>query len=224
LRATTGSIPKLVRELNATGKRDVPLGAPMPFPKSWKAAILDGGRIDRRRYETATMVMLRERLASGDLWVEGNDRMMPQVRITELMAEVAARTGFTAAFAELRSGREHPNPEALLAAILADATNLAVERMANASQGVTYAQLAWTHGWYLSEENYAAALARIVERKACCRLRACGATARHQALMASSSAAAGAGRPAMSMPATGPSRSRRSIPTSLIATARSIAD
>ena len=67
---------------------------------------------------------------------------MPKVRITELLAEVASRTGFLCAFPELRSGRAHPNPQAVLAAILADATNLGIERMANASQGVTYAQLA----------------------------------------------------------------------------------
>lgn len=219
---------KLVRKLNTTGKREVPGDAPMPFPKSWKAAITEGGDIDRRRYETATVAMVRERLDSGDLWVEGTrdhlrfdsyllpqpdvaavtadlpfdtdgdryldgraklldwrlrrfanalkrgtlegvelkgselrvaplsattpasadrldalvDRLMPQVRITELLTEVAARTGFTSAFPELRSGRTHPDPEALLAAILADATNLGIERMANASQGVTYAQLA----------------------------------------------------------------------------------
>ncbi len=35
--------------------------------------------------------------------------------------------------------------------------------MANASQGVTYAQLVWTHSWYLSEENYQAAPAKIIE-------------------------------------------------------------
>src|SRR3546814_8418287 len=35
--------------------------------------------------------------------------------------------------------------------------------MANASQGVSYAQLAWTHNWYLSDENYRAALARIID-------------------------------------------------------------
>ncbi|WP_449263133.1 Tn3 family transposase, partial [Escherichia coli] len=81
--------------------------------------------------------------------------LMPRVRITELLAEVEARTGFLCAFPELRSGRAHSNPQAVLAAILADATNLGIERMANASQGVTYAQLAWTHGWYVSEENYA---------------------------------------------------------------------
>lgn len=35
--------------------------------------------------------------------------------------------------------------------------------MANASQGVSYAQLAWTHNWYLSDENYRASLARIID-------------------------------------------------------------
>lgn len=240
---------KLVRELNTTGKRDVPLDAPMPFPKSWKAAITEGGSIDRRRYETATIAVVRERLGSGDLWVDGTrdhlrfdsyllsrpdaaviaatlpfdtdvdryldgraklldwrlrrfsnalkrgtldgvelngnelrvaplaattpaaadqldalvDRLMPKVRITELLAEVARRTGFTSAFPELRSGRPHPDPEALLAAILADATNLGIERMANASQGVSYAQLAWTHSWYLSDENYAGALRHLID-------------------------------------------------------------
>jgi TnpA family transposase len=239
----------LIRALNASGRRDVPADAPLPFRKNWKAAIIKGGQIDRRLYETATIASLRERLESRDIWVEGTrdhlrfdayllprdevakvaeqlpfdtnantylesraklldwrlrrfasalrrgklegvemrgdalhvaplqaitpqaaerldakiDRMMPHVRITELLAEVASHTGFVSGFAELRSGRIRPNPEALLAAILADATNLGVERMANASQGVTYAQIAWTHGWYLSEENYAAALAKIAD-------------------------------------------------------------
>ena len=240
---------KVVRDLNASGRRDVPANAPMPFSRKWKAAITEGGAIDRRRYETATVATVRERLQSGDLWVEGTrdhrrfdsyllprdraaevaaglpfdtdvdryldgraklldwrmrrfaaslkrgaldgvelrggelrvsplvavtppaadkldaavDRLMPRVRITELLAEVEARTGFLCAFPELRSGRAHPNPQAVLAAILADATNLGVERMANASQGVTYAQLAWTHGWYISEENYAAGLRHLVD-------------------------------------------------------------
>jgi hypothetical protein len=44
----------------------------------------------------------------------------------------------------------------ILAAILADGSNLGLERMANASDGVSYAQLAWTHNWYLSPENYQA--------------------------------------------------------------------
>ncbi len=91
------------------------------------------------------------------------DRLMPRVRITELLNEVARRTGFTHAFTDLRSGKPVENETALLAAILADGSNLGLERMANASQGVTKAQLAWVHTWYLREETYKAALAAIVD-------------------------------------------------------------
>jgi len=91
------------------------------------------------------------------------DALLPRVRITELLREVARRTSFLSAFRDLRTGKTHDNPNAVLAAVLADGTNLGLERMANASQGVTYAQLAWTHNWYLSEENYRAALATIVD-------------------------------------------------------------
>jgi TnpA family transposase len=91
------------------------------------------------------------------------DALLPRVRITELLREVAARTRFLSAFRDLRTGKAHDNPNAVLAAVLADGTNLGLERMANASQGVSYAQLAWTHNWYLSEENYRAALAAIVD-------------------------------------------------------------
>ena len=91
------------------------------------------------------------------------DGMLPRIRITELLNEVHRRTGFAAKFSDLRTGRPHENPSAVLAAILADANNQGLESMAQASQGVTYAQLAWTHNWYLSDENYAAALAAIID-------------------------------------------------------------
>ncbi|WP_168078126.1 Tn3 family transposase, partial [Caulobacter sp. SSI4214] len=91
------------------------------------------------------------------------DALLPRVRITDLLAEIDALTGFSSAFRELRSGKAHDNTSCVLAAVLADATNLGLERMANASQGVTYAQLAWTQSWYLSEENYRAALAKIMD-------------------------------------------------------------
>ena len=91
------------------------------------------------------------------------DDLLPRIRITELLAEVDRRTGFASKFTELRSGKHHDNPNAVLAAILADATNLGIERMAEASKGVTYPQLAWTHNWYLSDDNYAAALTSIID-------------------------------------------------------------
>lgn len=91
------------------------------------------------------------------------DALLPRIRITELLNEVHRRTGFAAKFVDLRTGKPHENPSAVLAAILADANNQGLESMAQASQGVTYAQLAWTLNWYLSDENYAAALATIID-------------------------------------------------------------
>ena len=83
--------------------------------------------------------------------------------LTELLREIAALTGFSSMFRELRSDKVHDNPSCILAAVLADAPNLDLKRMANASQGISYAPLALTQSWYLSEENYKAALARIIE-------------------------------------------------------------
>lgn len=50
-----------------------------------------------------------------------------------------------------------------MAAILADATNLGLGRMAESSHGVTHARLIWTAQWHIRDETYAAALAAIVD-------------------------------------------------------------
>src|SRR3546814_1804556 len=39
--------------------------------RQWKRLITEGGQVDRRRYETAIMATLRDRLRAGDIWVEG---------------------------------------------------------------------------------------------------------------------------------------------------------
>lgn len=239
----------IIRDANQRKLRELPDGVPLPFVnRKWKHLITQGGRVDRRLYETAIAATLRDGLRAGDVWVEGTrnyqrfdsyllnrreaakvagqlpfetdaqvylsdrarnldwrlrrfakqlkagkiegvslererlklaamppitspeaealdrrlDSLLPRVRITELLLEVAERTGFLSAFRDLRSGKEHNNPNAVLAAILADGTNLGLERMANASEGVSYAQLAWTHNWYLSPENYQTALGMII--------------------------------------------------------------
>lgn len=245
---TIGAI-RILRELNRTGKREVPPDAPMPFRKEWRKLVIGpDGRINRRLYETAVLAHLRNKLRSGDVWVEQSaayrrfdsylvsaavaapialalglatradewldqrgreldwrlkrfsqrlkrnqlegvgfidgrltvapvrgtapveaealadrlDAMMPRIRVTELLHEVACETGFLSAFTNLRTGEKCPNGSALLAAILADATNLGLSRMAAASQGVTRDQLVWTQDAYIREDTYTAALATII--------------------------------------------------------------
>ena len=244
----TLSAIRLLRDLNRTGKRAVPADAPMPFRKDWKRLISEQGEPNRRLYETAVFATLRDRLRSGDVWVERSssyrrfdsyllpvaaveaiaaelglpatadewlaargaeldrrlkrfarrlqrgelegvelrdgrlhvtpvkadtppeaealadriDAMLPSVRITEVLHEVNRTTGFSAAFTNLRTGEPCDNENALLATILADATNLGLTRMSAASQGVTRDQLIWIADAYIRPETYKAALARII--------------------------------------------------------------
>jgi len=50
----------------------------------------------------------------------------------------------------------------LLAAILADGTNLGLSRMADASRGLTYHHLVNVAQWHISDDNYVAARAAII--------------------------------------------------------------
>jgi TnpA family transposase len=240
---------RLLIDMNRSAKREVPSDPPMPFRKEWRRLVLEGGQPNRRLYETAVLATLRDKLRSGDIWVErsssyrrfdsyllpspavaavaaelglpatadewllakgaeldrrlkhfarrlqrrelegvefrdgrlqvspvkatitpearafadGIEAMMPRVRITELLHEVNRATSFASAFTNLRTGERCEDGNALLAAILADATNLGLGRMAAASHGVTRDKLIWTAGAYIRPETYKAALARIID-------------------------------------------------------------
>jgi TnpA family transposase len=91
------------------------------------------------------------------------DALLPAVRITELLHDVNRATGFVSAFTNMRTGERCDDDSALLAAVLADATNLGLGRMAAASRGVTRDKLIWTADAYTRPETYAAALARIID-------------------------------------------------------------
>ena len=66
----TLSAIRLLQDLNRSGKRNVPPDAPMPFRKDWKQLVVEGGSPSRRLYETAVFATLRDKLRSGDIWVE----------------------------------------------------------------------------------------------------------------------------------------------------------
>ena len=89
--------------------------------------------------------------------------MLPRVRITELLAEVHGWTGFAERFVHLRTGAVPEDPVALMTAVLADATNLGLARMARSSGMFSHTRLLWTAEWHLRDETYQAALACLVD-------------------------------------------------------------
>lgn len=88
--------------------------------------------------------------------------MLPRVKITDLLEEVAHWSGFTDCFTHLKHGAKPDNARILLTAILAEATNLGFTRMADACSAASYTQLVWATGWHVREETHAAALRAII--------------------------------------------------------------
>jgi hypothetical protein len=164
-------------------KEALPIAAEIGLPATadeWLAA--RGQRLEKRLKRLADRLPLGElegvslkngtlsispvradKVPEADALAERIGAMMPRIRITELLHEVARETGFLSAFTNFRTQQPVDNENALLAAILADATNLGISRMADASHGVTRDQLLWTRDAYIRDETYRAALARIVD-------------------------------------------------------------
>lgn len=89
--------------------------------------------------------------------------IVPRVRVTSLLAEVNRWTGFLDSFTHYRTGETAGDEAALMAAILADATNAGAERMAESSRGVTIHQMMLMVDRHLRPETYAAATAVLVD-------------------------------------------------------------
>jgi len=87
---------------------------------------------------------------------------LPWVKITDLLVAVDGLTDFSRHFTHLHTGAPPRDKAALFAAILADATNLGLSKMANACPGLTFARLSWVSDWSLRDETYAKALAELV--------------------------------------------------------------
>lgn len=93
--------------------------------------------------------------------------MLPRIRITDLLAEVATWTLFPDCFTHLRTGEVAPDSRILMAGLLADGLNLGLTRMAEACSIASLGQLAWTSDWHIREETYALALRCLVNQQQC---------------------------------------------------------
>jgi len=91
--------------------------------------------------------------------------MLPRVRVTDLMSEVAQWTGFTQCFTHLRTGETVGDQRVLMAGLLADGLNLGLTRMAEACTVASLGQLAWTADWHIRDETYVLALRRLVNQQ-----------------------------------------------------------
>ena len=91
--------------------------------------------------------------------------MLPRVRVTDLLAEVAEWTRFPDCFTHERTGEIARDQRVLMAGLLAEGLNLGLTRMSEACSVASPGQLAWTSQWHIREETYAQGLRCLVNRQ-----------------------------------------------------------
>jgi TnpA family transposase len=91
--------------------------------------------------------------------------MLPRIRVTDLLAEVARWTRFSDCFTHLRTGEIAADSRVLMAGLLAEGLNLGLTRMAEACSIASLGQLAWTSDWHIRDETYASALRCLVNQQ-----------------------------------------------------------
>ena len=99
---------------------------------------------------------------SAQVLINQAGSLLPRIKITELLMDVDEWTGFTRHFVHLKSGATVQDKTLLLSAILADAINLGLTKMAESSPGASYSKLSWLQAWHMRDETYSASLADLV--------------------------------------------------------------
>ena len=90
----------------------------------------------------------------------------PRWRITDILLEVDAATGFTDAFTHLRTGAPCKDRIELLNVLLAEGLNLGLSKMAEASNTHDFFQLSRLSRWHIESEAIDRVLAMVIETQA----------------------------------------------------------
>ena len=93
-------------------------------------------------------------------------RRLPEVRITDILLEMDAATGFTDAFTHLRTGAPCKDRIGLLNVLLAEGLNLGLSKMAEASNTHDFFQLSRLSRWHIESEAVDRTLAMVIEAQA----------------------------------------------------------
>jgi TnpA family transposase len=124
------------------------------------------GKLDGVRLEAGTLIVTPRvsdiPAAADELNVEISE-MYPLVEVPDLLREVHEWTGFADQFTHVRTGDTPQNISAMLAAVLADGTNLGPKRMAGASKGISAHQIGWMRTFHARSETYRAAQACVTD-------------------------------------------------------------
>jgi hypothetical protein len=127
------------------------------------------GRLEGVRIEAGQLVVTP---LPGDVpaaaeelkWQLGD--MYPLIEVPDLLMEVHHWTGFADRFTHIRTQEPPRSIPAMLAGVLADATNLGAKRMASASKGVSPQEIAWKRIFHTRPETYKLAQACITDQHA----------------------------------------------------------
>jgi TnpA family transposase len=125
---------------------------------------LEGVRLEARQLVVTPLPGDVPAAAEELKWELGD--MYPLIEVPDLLMEVHAWTGFADRFTHIRTQEPPRSIPAMLAGVLADATNLGARRMAAASKGVSPQEIAWKRIFHTRPETYKLAQASITDRHA----------------------------------------------------------
>lgn len=123
---------------------------------------LDGVSLEKGRLSLARLE--KDIPAEAQAYSASLYKLLPRIKLTDLLIDVAHLTGFHEQFTHASSNRKPDKEETvlLMAALIGMGTNIGLSKMADATPGITYKQLANVAHWRMHEDAMNRAQATLV--------------------------------------------------------------